>query len=179
VFVAQVSNVEVYYKAISFYLAAHPSLLVDMLKVRQLCPDTCTFRMTCTILQDLVNRAYWYTYARFFAFQVRPHARLTGMFQTDLWPAQVLESRVDHTRVVHLLRKADNLPLVKDYLLSVQKSNLAAVNEAVNELLVEEDNFEVCALSYLATQLCWGAEHESGTPSQQRSAAGCLHTRFT
>ena len=59
------------------------------------------------------------------------------------WPAQVLESRVDHTRVVHLLRKADNLPLVKDYLLSVQKSNLAAVNEAVNELLVEEDNFEV------------------------------------
>lgn len=30
---AQVSNVEVYYKAISFYLAAHPSLLVDMLKV--------------------------------------------------------------------------------------------------------------------------------------------------
>lgn len=50
---------------------------------------------------------------------------------------------MDHTRVVHLLRKADNLPLVKDYLLSVQKSNLAAVNEAVNELLVEEDNFEV------------------------------------
>ena len=28
------SNVEVYYKAISFYLAAHPSLLVDMLKVK-------------------------------------------------------------------------------------------------------------------------------------------------
>jgi clathrin heavy chain len=82
----KVSNVEVYYKAISFYLSAHPSLLVDMLKV--------------------------------------------------------LESRVDHTRVVLLLRKTDNLPLVKDYLLSVQKTNLAAVNEAVNELLVEEDNFE-------------------------------------
>ena len=56
---------------------------------------------------------------------------------------QVLESRVDHTRVVLLLRKTDNLPLVKDYLLSVQKTNLAAVNEAVNELMVEEDNFEV------------------------------------
>lgn len=55
----------------------------------------------------------------------------------------MLESRVDHTRVVLLLRKTDNLPLVKDYLLSVQKTNLAAVNEAVNELLVEEDNFEV------------------------------------
>lgn len=33
-FALQVSNVEVYYKAISFYLSAHPSLLVDMLKVR-------------------------------------------------------------------------------------------------------------------------------------------------
>lgn len=56
---------------------------------------------------------------------------------------QVLESRVDHSRVVLLLRKDGHLPLVKDYLLSVQKTNLAAVNEAVNELLVEEDNFEV------------------------------------
>ena len=35
----KVSNVEVYYKAISFYLAEHPDLLVDMLKVG-----------TCTIL---------------------------------------------------------------------------------------------------------------------------------
>ena len=31
----KVSNVEVYYKAISFYLAEHPDLLVDMLKVRR------------------------------------------------------------------------------------------------------------------------------------------------
>ena len=29
----KVSNVEVYYKAIGFYLAEHPDLLVDMLKV--------------------------------------------------------------------------------------------------------------------------------------------------
>mmetsp|Transcript_17485 Transcript_17485/g.52457 ORF Transcript_17485/g.52457 Transcript_17485/m.52457 type:complete len:1706 (-) Transcript_17485:516-5633(-) len=82
----KVSNVEVYYKAISFYLKSHPQLLTDMLKV--------------------------------------------------------LESRVDHSRVVLLLRRDGHLPLVKDYLLSVQKTNLAAVNEAVNELLVEEDNFE-------------------------------------
>ena len=45
--------------------------------------------------------------------------------------AQVLEARVDHARVVDLLRKADHLPLVKEYLLAVQKTNLAAVNEAV------------------------------------------------
>ena len=57
---------------------------------------------------------------------------------------QVLESRVDHTRVVLMLRKAGNLPLVKDYLIAVQKTNLSAVNEAVNELLIEEEDFEVC-----------------------------------
>ena len=48
---------------------------------------------------------------------------------------------MDHTRVVQILRKADHLPLVKDYLLAVQKANLKAVNEAVNELLVEEEDF--------------------------------------
>ena len=48
---------------------------------------------------------------------------------------------MDHARVVGILRKADHLPLIKDYLLAVQKANLAAVNEAVNELLVEEDDF--------------------------------------
>ncbi|KAK9810517.1 hypothetical protein WJX72_012055 [[Myrmecia] bisecta] len=82
----KVSNVEVYYKAISFYLEEHPDLLNDLLKV--------------------------------------------------------LEARVDHSRVVDILRKADHLPLVKDYLLTVQKTNLSAVNEAVNELLIEEEDFK-------------------------------------
>ncbi|EIE26635.1 clathrin heavy chain [Coccomyxa subellipsoidea C-169] len=81
----KVSNAEVYYKAVSFYLEQHPDLLVDLLKV--------------------------------------------------------LEARVDHVRVVGILRKADHLPLIKEYLLAVQKANLAAVNEAVNELLIEEEDF--------------------------------------
>lgn len=63
-----------------------------------------------------------------------------SLTSTCLW-LQVLEARVDHTRVVDILRKADHLPLVKDYLLAVQKSNLAAVNEAVNGLLIEEEDF--------------------------------------
>lgn len=54
---------------------------------------------------------------------------------------QVLEARVDHARVVTIMRKTDHLPLVKDYLLAVQKTNLAAVNEAVNQLLIEEEDF--------------------------------------
>ena len=55
---------------------------------------------------------------------------------------QVLEARIDHSRVVSILRKADHLPLVKDYLIAVQKGNLAAVNDAVNELLIEEEDFK-------------------------------------
>ena len=34
---------------------------------------------------------------------------------------QVLEARIDHTRVVQIISRADHLPLVKDYLLAVQK----------------------------------------------------------
>lgn len=60
-----------------------------------------------------------------------------------IWLLQVLEARIDHTRVVSILRKADHLPLVKDYLVAVQKGNLAAVNDAVNELLIEEEDFKV------------------------------------
>lgn len=39
----------------------------------------------------------------------------------------MVEARVDHSRVVDIMRRAGQLPLVKDYLLSVQKNNLSAV----------------------------------------------------
>jgi clathrin heavy chain len=55
---------------------------------------------------------------------------------------QVLEGRIDHTRVVALVRRGGHLGLVKDYLLSVQKNNLVAVNEAINELHISEDDYE-------------------------------------
>jgi len=87
----KVSNVEVFYKSISFYLEEHPDLLCDLLRV--------------------------------------------------------LEARVDHARVVDIMRRAGHLPLVKEYLLSVQKNNLAAVNEAVNDLLVEEEDYEGLRMS--------------------------------
>eukprot|EP00210_Caulerpa_lentillifera_P001245 g1201.t1 len=81
----KVSNVEVFYRAISFYLQEQPSLLTDLLKV--------------------------------------------------------LEARIDHIRVVGLLRRGIALALCKEYLLSVQKSNLKDVNEAVNDLLIEEEDY--------------------------------------
>lgn len=53
-----------------------------------------------------------------------------------------LISKVDHTRVINLVRKLGHLPLIKPYLLSVQKDNISAVNNAINELYVEEEDFE-------------------------------------
>merc|ERR1712048_612404 len=82
----KVSNADLFYKAIAFYLEEHPLLLCDLLAV--------------------------------------------------------LSSRIDHTRVVDVVRKREHLPLVKPYLLSVQQSNLVAVNEAVNDLLIDEHDFE-------------------------------------
>lgn len=54
----------------------------------------------------------------------------------------VLAPRVDHARVVDVARKEGLLWLIKSYLVSVQKSNMVQVNEAVNELLVEEEDHE-------------------------------------
>jgi len=55
---------------------------------------------------------------------------------------QVLTPNVDHSRVVHLVRKLENLPLVLPYLKSIQKENLTAVNEAVNELYIEDEDYD-------------------------------------
>ncbi|KAF1331725.1 Clathrin heavy chain, partial [Globisporangium splendens] len=54
---------------------------------------------------------------------------------------QVLTPNLDHARVVHQLRKTHNLPLVVEYLKDVQKENLSAVNEALNEILVEDEDY--------------------------------------
>jgi len=58
----------------------------------------------------------------------------------DLMPAMM--NKVDHGRVVQLIRKANQLPLLKPYLIAVQEKNIALVNEALNELYVEEEDYE-------------------------------------
>jgi clathrin heavy chain len=62
------------------------------------------------------------------------------MLVNDLMTA--LAGRVDHTRVVGLVRRLNHLPLVKPYLVSVQEKNVAAVNEALNELYTEEEDYD-------------------------------------
>ncbi|KAH0933989.1 hypothetical protein HID58_011106 [Brassica napus] len=84
--VAKVANVELYYKAVHFYLQEHPDLINDLLNV--------------------------------------------------------LALRLDHTRVVDIMRKAGQLRLIKPYMVAVQSNNVSAVNEALNEIYVEEEDYD-------------------------------------
>ncbi|CAG8535423.1 3237_t:CDS:10 [Ambispora leptoticha] len=84
--IVKVSNLEIYYKALKFYLDEHPILLNDLLAA--------------------------------------------------------LTPRIDHTRVVQMFAKSDNIPLIKSYLISVQKENNEAVNNAYNDVLIEEEDYK-------------------------------------
>eukprot|EP00978_Attheya_sp_CCMP212_P015550 scaffold40082_cov55-Attheya_sp.AAC.1 len=57
---------------------------------------------------------------------------------------EVLEDHVDHSRVVNQLRRTGDwaLQLGQPYMKSVQKHNLSPVNEALNELYIEDEDYE-------------------------------------
>mmetsp|Transcript_6616 Transcript_6616/g.19405 ORF Transcript_6616/g.19405 Transcript_6616/m.19405 type:complete len:1731 (-) Transcript_6616:203-5395(-) len=57
---------------------------------------------------------------------------------------EVMEENVDHSRVVSQLRRTGDwaLQLGQPYLKTVQKFNLSPVNEALNELYVEDEDYE-------------------------------------
>jgi len=57
---------------------------------------------------------------------------------------EVMEESVDHSRVVSQLRRSGDsaLKLGQEYLKSVQKNNLSPVNEALNELYVEDEDYD-------------------------------------
>lgn len=84
--IVKVANLDLYYKAIQFYVEEHPMLVNELLKV--------------------------------------------------------LTPRIDHARSVQLVRRLGHLPLIKGYLQSVQDQNVTHVNEAYNELLIEEGAYE-------------------------------------
>merc|ERR1712166_450374 len=52
-----------------------------------------------------------------------------------------LHQQLDHIKVVSLVKNAGALPLIKKYLLYVQTGNTLAVNEALNNMYLEEDNY--------------------------------------
>ncbi|XP_033627674.1 clathrin heavy chain 1 [Asterias rubens] len=54
----------------------------------------------------------------------------------------VLIPRMDHTRAVSLFSRLDQLPLVKPYLRQVQNHNNKAINDALNGLLIDEEDYQ-------------------------------------
>ena len=53
-----------------------------------------------------------------------------------------LSPRIDHARVVALIQKSNNLPLIKPYLISAQQTNNPAINAAYNDLLIETEDYK-------------------------------------
>lgn len=84
--IVKVNNLEIYYRALNFYLQEQPLLLTDLL--------------------------------------------------------QSLTARVDVNRVVRMFEKSDNIPLIKPFLLSVQNQNKKAVNKAIHDILIEEEDYK-------------------------------------
>jgi len=89
--ILQVSNTEIYYRALQFYMQEHPLLLNDL-------------------LLDLAGK-------------------------------------LDHSRVVDIVQRADHIPLIEKYLLHVQRENVANVNEALNALYVKTENYKALRAS--------------------------------
>uniref|UniRef100_A0A7N6FBB7 Clathrin heavy chain n=1 Tax=Anabas testudineus TaxID=64144 RepID=A0A7N6FBB7_ANATE len=54
----------------------------------------------------------------------------------------ILSPRLDHSRAVNFFSKMNQLKLVKPYLRSVQNHNNKSVNEALNNLLTEEEDYQ-------------------------------------
>ncbi|KAH3986603.1 clathrin heavy chain [Parastagonospora nodorum] len=84
--IVKATNVEIYYRALGFYLEEQPTLLTDLL--------------------------------------------------------QALTPRIDVNRVVRMFVKSDNIPLIKPFLLNVQSQNKREVNNALNDLLIEEEDYK-------------------------------------
>merc|ERR1712190_437952 len=85
------------------------------------------------ILQKVSNMEIYYRAITFY-LEEQP-MKLNSLLGT-------IQKSVDHARVVQQLRKADNLPLILPYLKSVQSHNIQPVNEAMNELYIESEQYE-------------------------------------
>jgi clathrin heavy chain len=66
---------------------------------------------------------------------------------TELLAALSASGQIDHARVVNVVRKLGQLPLIKKYLIQVQEHNIPEVNEALNELYIEEEDYEALKMS--------------------------------
>lgn len=53
----------------------------------------------------------------------------------------ILEKKIDNNRLVQTLKKSNNLPLIQKYLENIQSQNITAVNETLNEIYLQNDDY--------------------------------------
>jgi len=53
-----------------------------------------------------------------------------------------ITNKVDHVRATRLVLKEGHIAMIKEYLQNVQTNNLTAVNEALNDLYIEQEDYE-------------------------------------
>merc|ERR1712176_1103856 len=85
------------------------------------------------IMQKVSNMELYYKAVQFY-FDEQP-MQINSLLNT-------IAAKVDHARVVQQVRKAGHLPLILPYLKQVQQHNIAAVNEAINEIYTEGEQYE-------------------------------------
>ncbi|KAG5437536.1 hypothetical protein PCANB_000964 [Pneumocystis canis] len=59
---------------------------------------------------------------------------------TDL--LSIIVSRIDHSRVVKMFEKLNSIPLIANYLRIVQPKNVEAVNNVINNMFIEEEDYK-------------------------------------
>ena len=63
---------------------------------------------------------------------------------------QALTPRIDVNRVVAIFQKSDDIPLIENFLVAVQKQNKRAVNNALHDLWIEKEDYKVLGDSVAA-----------------------------
>ena len=125
-----------------------------------------------SIAKRLANTEIYY---RAINFYLEEHPLLLNAFLT------AVAAKVDHARVITQVKKDAHLPLVLEYLQSVQSMNIAQVNDAVNELLLEEEDIEGLKTSVTTydnfDQLSLAAKLEKHELKEMRRLAAVLYAK--
>lgn len=89
---------------------------------------------THELFKEIISKATTEKYYQGVNFYLQEHPLLLNELLIEL------SGKLDHGRVVLMIRDYGHLPLIQKYLLFVQRDNLTLVNEAVNQLYLEEEN---------------------------------------
>lgn len=121
---------ELYYKAIHFYLEFKPLLLNDLLIV--LSP-----RLDHSRAVNFFSKVHFYL-----SFRRWMEVFLLQIFW-KFFGLHLDGNLASETMIVHVCPQVKQLPLVKPYLRSVQNHNNKSVNEALNNLFITEEDYQV------------------------------------